>query len=151
MSDYDWSWRDFSELSGPEVYAVLALRASIFVVEQHCPYPDADGLDLDARHLLVTDAQQRLCAYLRLLAPGVRFPTPSIGRVVVAAEHRGLALGRRLMEAGMAECRRLWPGAGMSVGAQAHLERFYQSLGFRTLGPPYDEDGIPHIDMRCEA
>jgi len=146
-----WQWKSFAELSGAEVYSMLALRASVFVVEQTCPYPDADGLDFDARHLFVHTPDEKLCAYLRLLTPGVRFATPSIGRVVVSPEYRGAGLGRRLMQAGMQECRRLWPAAGMSVGAQAHLEPFYQSLGFRTLGAPYDEDGIPHIDMCCAA
>ena len=33
------------------------------------------------------------------------------------------------------------------IGAQAHLERFYGELGFQRVSEPYDEDGIPHIEM----
>ena len=40
-----------------------------------------------------------------------------------------------------------YPGAGIRIGAQAHLQKFYGSLGFEPVGEIYDEDGIPHIDM----
>jgi ElaA protein len=33
------------------------------------------------------------------------------------------------------------------IGAQQRLEGFYQSLGFVTDSEPYDEDGIPHVEM----
>ena len=33
------------------------------------------------------------------------------------------------------------------IGAQAHLEKFYGDLGFVKASAPYDEDGIPHIEM----
>ena len=41
--------------------------------------------------------------------------------------------------------------ATIELSAQAHLERFYGSLGFRAFGTPYDEDGISHIDMRLDS
>ena len=33
------------------------------------------------------------------------------------------------------------------IGAQAHLERFYNGFGFTKSSEPYDEDGILHIEM----
>jgi ElaA protein len=33
------------------------------------------------------------------------------------------------------------------IEAQAHLEKFYGSLGFVTQSKPYMLDGIPHIEM----
>lgn len=38
----------------------------------------------------------------------------------------------------------------MTLGAQAHLESWYEQFGFRRSGPGYDEDGIPHVPMRRE-
>ena len=37
------------------------------------------------------------------------------------------------------------------IGAQAHLERFYGEAGFIRASAPYDEDGIPHIEMLRRA
>ncbi|HXA47888.1 MAG TPA: GNAT family N-acetyltransferase, partial [Burkholderiaceae bacterium] len=33
------------------------------------------------------------------------------------------------------------------ISAQQYLEAFYRSFGFETTSAPYDEDGIPHIEM----
>lgn len=139
----------FATLTGADVYDLLALRQRVFVVEQHCAYLDADGLDRDARHFLMRD-RGVLIAYTRVLAPGVRFPTFSIGRVVVAPERRGERLGREVMEKTIAEIERVEGAVPISLAAQAHLEGFYGSLGFRTISGAYDEDGIPHVDMRRE-
>ena len=40
-----WQCKDFEELTVPELYELLALRAEIFVVEQDCPYQDLDYKD----------------------------------------------------------------------------------------------------------
>ena len=100
--------------------------------------PDADALDED----------EQICAYARILPPGSRYVEPSIGRVLTTDAHRGLGLGRALMERAIDTCRSHWPEAPIRVSAQHHLEAFYASLGFETISAPYDEDGIPHIDMR---
>ncbi|GEM_PF-6720874 len=46
-------WRDFAELSPGLLYELLQFRQAIFVVEQASPYADLDGLDAQARHLLL--------------------------------------------------------------------------------------------------
>ncbi|MCB1054073.1 MAG: GNAT family N-acetyltransferase, partial [Acidobacteria bacterium] len=33
------------------------------------------------------------------------------------------------------------------LSAQAHLEDFYHRFGFNARGEPYDDAGIPHVDM----
>jgi len=45
-------WRLFDELSGSELYELLRFRQTIFIVEQRSPYPDLDGLDQKAWHLV---------------------------------------------------------------------------------------------------
>lgn len=140
----------FDALTGADVYDVLALRQRVFVVEQSCAYLDADGLDRAARHYLLRDAGM-LVAYTRVLQPGVRFPTAAIGRVVVAPERRAEQLGRRVVRETIEAIEAADGPVALSLAAQAHLERFYGSLGFVTISPPYDEDGIPHVDMRRPA
>ncbi len=145
MSVMDWNWFAFDELSGADVYDMLHLRQQIFVLEQTCLYPDIDGRDPTARHCLGRDANGTLLAYLRLFAPIDGQAT--IGRVVVAKQARGTGLGRELMQVGIAHSRTLYPDDAIWLGAQAHLQGFYGSLGFQPISAIYDEDGIPHIDM----
>ena len=45
-------WRRFEALTAGELYELLRFRQSIFVVEQASAYPDLDGLDQSAWHLL---------------------------------------------------------------------------------------------------
>ena len=140
--DLTWHVRTFSELSVAELYAIMALRQRVFVVEQNCPYLDADGVDDRSTHVWATRGDA-IHAYLRIVPAGVKFAEVSIGRVITAPEARGTGLGRELMKRGIAAA-----GVGpVRIGAQAHLEKFYGELGFTRASDVYDEDGIPHIEM----
>ena len=141
----------FEQLTTAELYAVLALRAEVFVVEQACAYQDLDGLDQAAIHLTqyVGDA---LTGYTRLLAPGTDFEHAcAIGRVVTAPTHRRRGYGRPLMRASIAECHRRWPGSDIDIHAQTYLLSFYRGFGFRPYGEEFLEDGLPHHFMRLAA
>ncbi|MBM7075952.1 MULTISPECIES: GNAT family N-acetyltransferase [Micromonospora] len=133
----------FTELDVRTFHDLLRLRIDVFVVEQHCPYPELDGRDVEpgTRHLwLAHDGVVR--AYLRLLAdPG---GVVRIGRVVVAPAARGGGLAGRLMT----EALRLVGDRPCVLEAQAHLAGFYAGHGFTVTGPEYVEDGIPHLPMR---
>jgi ElaA protein len=142
----NWSWSRFQELGVDNLYDALALRCRVFVLEQG-PYLDPDGLDRAAWHLLGRDADGTLQAYLRLVDPGRKYAEPSLGRVVTSPQVRGTGLGRRLVGEGVTRCVMLWPGQGIRISAQSHLERFYGGWGFRRVGEPYLEDGIPHLEM----
>jgi ElaA protein len=120
------------------------------VVEQNCPYLDMDGKDLNAWHLVAWSGNE-VAAYLRLLAPGVSFVEPSLGRILTTKIGRGSGLGRELVARGVEKIHELYPTLPTRIGAQAHLHKFYGSLGFVQSSEPYDEDGIPHIEMRREA
>jgi ElaA protein len=137
-----WFCKAFDALTVHELYAIVALRERVFVVEQRCAYLDADGADLVSRHLWMQGGGD-ICAYLRIVPAGVKFPEVSIGRVITAPEARGTGLGRELMRRGIAACG----GVPIRLGAQAHLERFYTELGFARCSDVYDEDGIPHVEM----
>jgi ElaA protein len=134
-------WQRFEALTADELYELLRFRQNIFVVEQRSPFPDLDGLDQAAWHLLLR-AKGALAGYTRLLAPPVR-----IGRVAVAAELRRHGLGRKLMEEALLFCRAHYPGFLVALTAQAHLVPFYRGFGFEPTGEPFDDFGLTHVDM----
>ena len=63
------------------------------------------------------------------------------------ADYRGQRLGERIMREAIAACEKRAPGAAIAISAQAHLQRFYGTLGFSVTSAEYLEDGIPHVDM----
>lgn len=141
-----WEIKAFDQLSLQELYAILTLRTNVFVVEQACPYPEVDGKDPNCLHLLGTD-EGELVAYLRILPAGLSYDEVSIGRVVIKSSHRGKGLGRSMMEQSIRYITNEWKESQIKIGAQAHLEKFYSSLGFEPVSEVYLEDDIPHLDM----
>ncbi len=129
-----------------ELYAVLALRQNVLVVEQSSPYSDLDFVDQVADHLLVTD-NETLTGYARCHAPLAGRAYASFGRVVVAQQYRRRGLGKELIGrvlAHLAERSCL----DVRIGAQLYLEEFYAQFGFTRDGEPYEDVGVPHVDMR---
>ncbi len=145
--DIRWQVSRFEQLNSRDMYRILAARAAVFVVEQTCPYQDIDGLDDQAIHLWAETFKGKLIAYARLLPPDVRFPEPSIGRVMTIDEGRGRGLGRLLMIRALNEAAKAFPGEPVRISAQLYLEKFYNGLGFQTVSKPYLEDDIPHLEM----
>jgi ElaA protein len=145
-----WDWGRLHELPPTDLYEALRARQDVFVLEQRCLYPDLDGYDLEAHHLLGwTDVQgvRTLVAYLRCLAPGTKYAEASLGRVLTTQAARGTGAGRLLVQEGVRRLLALYPGQAIRIGAQAHLQAFYGEAGFCTVSEPYDEDGIPHVEM----
>src|SRR4051794_13412281 len=89
-----WVDKEFHEITAREMYAILALRQDVFVVEQACLFQDIDGADLQCRHLWAeaTGGDQRenppggspresprerlpvVLAYLRIVPAGLQGP-----------------------------------------------------------------------------
>lgn len=133
------------ELNASQLHALLRLRVDIFVVEQECPYPEIDGLDLldTTRHLWFSD-DTGPTAYLRILSdPHTANSLWRIGRVVTRVDARGAGLAGALMESALT----LLGSAEVVLEAQAHLSKFYETFGFVVCGDEYIEDGIPHLPM----
>ncbi len=141
-----WITREFAALSAEQLYQILQLRQQVFVVEQQCVYLDADGLDGEAVHVFATREEQ-VIACCRLLPPGLKYGEATIGRVCTALAQRGTGLGRALMHTALALSDARYPGQGIRISAQLHLQHFYADFGFVAVSAPYEEDGIPHIEM----
>lgn len=146
-----WRCLPFDALLPRTLYALLQLRSAVFVVEQACAFQDLDGADVDCMHVLgervLPDGSPELLAYTRLVPAGLKYPEASIGRVVTAPSTRGSGMGHALMAESIRMLHSLWGVQPIRIGAQAHLERFYNAHGFVSDDKPYIEDGIPHIEM----
>jgi predicted GNAT family N-acyltransferase len=124
-----------------------AIRKRVFIEEQDCPPEEEwDGHDATSRHVLgrlgdtpVATARWRTVPYDNQLVA-------KLERFAVLPDYRGEGHGRQLVRYVMHDARR----AGFAtqlVHAQQHLEAFYASFGFETVGAPFEEAGIPHIKM----
>lgn len=134
------------ELTAAELYALLKLRVSVFIVEQRSLYPELDGRDLqpETEHIWYPPSGEPQ-GYLRLL------PEPDggwrIGRVCTTSAARGTGLGKRLMAAALDRIG----DAPAVLDAQTYAQEFYARFGFEPEGEPYDDEGIEHITMRRRA
>lgn len=149
-----WRIRTFDALTPAELYDVLSLRQRVFVVEQSCAFLDADGRDQASLHVFAIDEQapaRGVLACLRVVPPGAKFEEPSLGRIVTAPEVRGSGLGRGIVAKGIEAALDRWGQVPLALSAQRHLAHFYGEFGFVPVGAPYEEDGIPHLDMRRPA
>jgi len=138
----------FYRLNLDEIYASMALRQEVFVVEQDCPYLDADGKDQEAWHVMGWDEKGELVAYTRLLPQGISYENyASIGRVVSSSKVRGKGAGKEIMIASMDWCKKLFTNQKVKISAQVYALDFYRNLGFEVVGEEYMEDDIPHMSM----
>lgn len=136
-----------AELTAHSMLEIGLLRQKIFILEQRCLYPDLDDADFNAWHVLARDANEHLVAYLRILAPGVRYEEPSIGRLAVAEQHRRSGVGTRLLEEGMRLTAKHYPNLPIKLSAQTYTLSMYHNAGFVSMGKEYLEDDIPHQAM----
>lgn len=146
-----WHWYTFDEMPMGTLYEYLRLRQQVFIIEQRSIYPDLDGVDQMAQHLLVFDQTGKIAACLRLVPPDDENAQPHIGRVLVAPEFRGNKLAHPLIDEGLKHSRELFPGQPICIGAQTYLKNFYIKHGFEPVGEPYDDAGVEHIDMQTSS
>ncbi|KTQ94188.1 acetyltransferase [Aureimonas ureilytica] len=150
MTDEEWRWRRFDELTVRELHDLLKLRCDVFVVEQACAFAEIDGQDPAAFHLLRREAGF-LAGCLRVFAPERCGEPARIGRIATSPAHRGTGLGHRMMGEALDFCAENFAGADIVLSAQSHLQLFYGKHGFQPVSETYLEDDIPHVDMRRHA
>ncbi len=139
--------KKWNELTIEELYEILALRESIFIVEQNCPYNDLDYKDQNSLHLFYKEDNE-IIAYLRLLPLRISYEkSPSIGRVITKVNARRRGLSRKLIKYGINYIFNNMNGNSIEISGQKYLRKFYESLGFRVEGDEYLEDNIPHYHM----
>ncbi|MFN0033086.1 MAG: GNAT family N-acetyltransferase [Flavobacteriales bacterium] len=142
-----WHIKYWEALTADELYELLALRMQVFVVEQNCPYQDADGKDKKSLHLFATADDGTMYACARLVKPGVSYAEWSVGRVATSAQVRRAGLGRELMQRAMDYFKTEQNNPPIRISAQSYLQKFYEGYDFVCTGKEYMEDDIPHIEM----
>lgn len=142
----EWRFKSFEDLTKSELHEMMILRQQVFVVEQDCPYQDADEKDKDSHHLMGY-VKGVLVAYLRLVKPGISYEEMSFGRIVTTKSCRGVGLGEALLKEGIKQSFILYGTYKNRISAQSHLLPFYQKFGFESTGKDYLEDDIPHTEM----
>lgn len=120
---------------------VRAIRQQVFIDEQGIPARlEWDGRDTDCVHVLAFTQDGTAVGTGRLDTDG------RIGRMAVLAPWRGhgagtAMLGGLLAAARETGCQRVY------LHAQENARSLYRRAGFRVLGEPYLEAGIPHVSM----
>jgi YbgC/YbaW family acyl-CoA thioester hydrolase len=121
------------------------VRTAVFVEEQGIPMEmEWDEADNTAVHAVAYNGLGQGIATGRLVtqAEGVG----KIGRMAVHRALRGSGAGGEILNALMGVARQRGDREVM-LYAQRSAEGFYQRLGFVTRGEPFEEVGIPHIEM----
>lgn len=142
--------KTFEQLTKDEFYALAKLRQQVFIIEQNSIYSDLDDCDQEAMHFLECDSQDCLIAYARYRKISL-FDEVKIERVVLAAQARGLGLGKSLVVAMLKHIRGQYPVAKITLSSQIDASEFYQRLGFVEFGEVYDDGGIMHVSMVYEG
>ena len=132
------SWADLGQ-------PAAQIRTEVFVEEQRIPKEmEWDEADATAVHAVVFNRLNQPLATGRLLAhaPGVG----RIGRMAVNRVLRGSNLGQQVLAALMGAARARGDREVL-LHAQRSAEGFYAKAGFTPRGEPFDEAGIPHVEM----
>ena len=117
------------------------IREQVFIQEQQIAVEDEwDAEDTVSVHFVVYDQDQPI-ATARLLKNN------SVGRVAVLKSHRGVGIGKLLMQQIIQQAKHE-QREFLKLSSQAHAIQFYAGLGFKVEGEQYLDCGIPHIDMR---
>jgi YbgC/YbaW family acyl-CoA thioester hydrolase len=132
------SWSSLGEHAG-------RMRTRVFLEEQKIPAEmEWDDADRTAIHAVAYNGLDQPVATGRLLqaSPGVA----RIGRMAVHRAVRGSGVGRQVLEALLSVAAARGDREVM-LHAQRSAEEFYLGLGFAPCGEPFEEAGIPHIEM----
>ncbi|MDS1309805.1 MULTISPECIES: GNAT family N-acetyltransferase [Marinobacter] len=124
------------------------IRQKVFVEEQKVP-PELEWDDTDeiADHFLAVLPDNTPVGVARLFS--TMDETGHIGRMAILPAFRGQGIGEALLRHLIAESAGQYQE--LKLSAQQHAIAFYERAGFHVCSEPYDDAGIPHLDMRCLA
>jgi len=102
---------------------------------------------LQSHHVFGLNEKNEVVAHARIIPKGVSYEYVSIGRVVVRKDYRSLGLGHDLMNFSMQKSKEIFGDEIIKIGAQSHLQKFYNEHGFVTVSDIFLEDNIEHVYM----
>ncbi|HEX6440514.1 MAG TPA: GNAT family N-acetyltransferase [Candidatus Binatia bacterium] len=129
--------------SEKEWQQALRIRVRVFVREQGVPAElELDDDDRKALHLLAFIGTRAIGTARIVMRPR----QAKIGRMAVLKSHRRKKVGRKLLARAIATAKK--QGARkIYLHAQVPVVEFYESAGFRCVGPVFEEAGIAHRKM----
>ena len=129
--------------SEQELKQAFRIRVRVFVREQGVPAEiELDSDDKRAIHFIAS-IEGRAVGTARLV---IHAGNAKIGRMAVVKSHRRKKIGKKLLTRAIATAKKL-DARKIYLHAQTTVIGFYQSAGFRCIGPIFDEAGIAHRKM----
>lgn len=135
--------KPFDKLTTQELFNIYKLRVDTFVVEQQCPYHEVEDIDTISHHIYLQNENLKILAYCRLYKIEDTF---HIGRVIASERRKGY--GTQIMKSAVKFATEELHADSVIIEAQTYAKNFYEKLGFIQTSEPFEEDGIPHIQMK---
>lgn len=135
-----------SQMDPRTVYSLCVLRQDVFILEQNVTSePELDGRDLEPGSVMIWwEKDGTVFGTIRVLREDGHM---RIGRLACAKPARRGGYGGALMRAAIDICRELAPEQKIVIHGQSYLKDWYESMGYVTTGPEFDEAGITHYPM----
>jgi tRNA(Ile)-lysidine synthase TilS/MesJ len=121
------------------------IRTRVFVLEQQVSIDEEfDGSDESAFNFILMKKDLPIGCIRYLIDEPAKV---HLGRVAILKQYRGLGYGKILVKGLHALIKKRFNPVDITIHAQYHLEKFYQSLGYVSVGEPFLEAEIKHIKM----
>ena len=137
-------YKTYQELSKDELYHILKIRASVFIVEQNCVYQDIDDMDQDALHLWMIE-EGKIVSYARVLKANTYLDEVAIGRVISLERNKGY--GKAIFAQALDIAQNKFQAEIVKIRAQQQVEHFYNQFNFQRCRQPLCYAGLLHVDM----
>ena len=146
---YELHVKRFEELTNMELYELLRIRSSVFIVEQKCVYQDLDQLDYTSTHLWITKGKKTI-AMCRICPPGTYMEALSLGRII--STERGKGYGMLMVKTALDVAKENFPDSPyIEIKAQTDKAEFYEKFGFKSTSAPFMFEGLSHTCMRKDS
>jgi len=127
-----------------ELSDAQAVRRQVFAKEQGIKREiDINGLDQDSEHIIAYDNDIPIGTARIRYKNGIQ---AKLERIAVLKTYRGQGIGRRIIAACL-ELAKTKGALEVILDSQQSAAGFYEKLGFRQEGEPFEKVGIPHIAM----
>ncbi len=140
----DFIWYNYGDKGLRDGFAI---RQKVFCEEiGFTPEFEFDHSDKLSMHLVVYDAGVPVCN-ARLFPEGEN--SWHFGRLRCPAEYRGRGYGKQAVLKCIEKCIEMGTKQ-ITLGAKYDKKGFYEKIGFKAYGDVFNEEGIPHINMKMD-
>lgn len=135
--------KKITDLTAAQWWTIVRERVQAFIVERLRPFQEFDEADLAAYHILLTDSDDQLIGYCRLLVTGNYL---EMGHLFIKEELRGQGKGQYLVNFALQTAHHLFPGKVVRVKVHSYMQPFFTKLGF-TGGKGSSTTTSPYVLM----